>query len=130
MLVSCIDKRKFCKKNVTVLSTMHVNVKIKKDQPKEPRIHTVYDSTKGDVDVIDLLSTTHSTRIKSRRWPLNALALILDTGRSNAKTIFQDNGIKLTNFEITCNNLGKELVLPAIIRRYSQLIWIEDNRDQ
>ena len=109
---------------------MHVNVKIKKDQQKKPRIHTVYDSTKGGVDVIDLLLTTHSTRIKSRRWPLNALEFILDTGRSNAKTIFQDNGIKLTNFEMTCNNLGKELVLPAIIRRYSQLIWIEDNRNQ
>ena len=50
---------------------------------------------------------------------MNALAFILDTCRSNAKTILQDSGIKLTNFEMT-NPLGKELVLPAIIRRYNQ----------
>ena len=81
----------------------------------------MYGHTKGGVDVVDLLSTTHSTRKKkkNRRWPLNALAFILDTCRSNAKTILQDNGIKLANFEMTYN-LGKELVLPAIRRRYSQ----------
>ena len=39
------------------------------------------DYTKGGGDVLDLLSTIHSTRIKSRKWPLNenALAFILDT---------------------------------------------------
>ena len=71
------------------------------------------------VDVVNLLPSTHSTRIKSRRWPLNALAFILNTCCPNAKTILQDNGIKLTNFEMTYN-LGKDLVLPAIRRGYSQ----------
>ena len=47
----------------------------------------MYDHTKGGVDVVDLLSTTHLTQIKSRGWPLNAHAFILDTCRSNAKTI-------------------------------------------
>ena len=37
----------------------------------------------------------------------------LDTCRLKAKTILQDNGIKLTNFEMTYN-FEKELVLPAI----------------
>ena len=37
----------------------------------------------------------------------------LDTCRSKAKTILQDNGIKLTNFEMTYN-FEKELVLPGI----------------
>ena len=107
------------KKNVIVLSTMHNNVKITKDQPKKPSVQTLHDHTKGGVDVVDLLSRTHSTQIKSRRWPLNALAFILDTCCSNAKIILLDNKIKLTNFEITYS-LRKELVLPAIKRRYSQ----------
>ena len=85
-----------------------------KDQRKKPIVHIIYDPTKGDF--VYLLSTT---QIKSRRWLLNALAFILDTCRSNAKTILQDNGIKLANFEMTYN-FGKELVLPAIRRRYSQ----------
>ena len=79
----------------------------------------MYDDTKGGVDVVDLLSTTHSIQIKSRRWPVNAVAFILDTCNLNAKSILQDNGIKLTNFEMTYN-VGKELVLPARRRRYSQ----------
>ena len=79
----------------------------------------MYDHTKGGVDILNLLSTTHSTGIKSRRWLLNTLAFILDTCRSNEKNILQDNSIKLTNFEMTYN-LGKVLVLPAIIRRYIQ----------
>ena len=59
-----------------------------------------------DVDVVDLLSTTHSTPVKSRKYSLNALAFILDICGLNTKTILQDNGIKLTNFETTYN-LGK-----------------------
>ena len=50
---------------------------------------------------------------------MNALAFILEICLSNAKTISQDNCIKLTNFEMTYN-LGKEFVLPAIRNRYSQ----------
>ena len=119
MLVSYIDKKKSGKKNVTALSTMHDNVKITKDQRKNPSVHTISDHMERGVSVVDLLSTIHSTRIKSRRFPLNTLTFILDTCRSNAKIILQDNSIKLTSFEMTYN-LGKELVLPAIRRRYSQ----------
>ena len=98
MFFSYIDKKENGKKNILVLSTMHDNVKNTKGKPKKPSVHTMYDHTRGDVDVVDLLSTTHSTQIKSRWWSLNAFTFILDTCRSNAKTFVQDNDIKLTNF--------------------------------
>ena len=98
LLASYIDKKKSGKKNVIILSIIHDNVKITKDQQKKPSVNKMYDHTKGGVDVVDLLSVTHSTRIISRRWPLNALTFILDTCRSNAKTILQDNGIKTNKF--------------------------------
>ena len=113
MLVSYIDKKKSDKNNVIVLSTMHDNVKITKDQREKANVHTMYDHKKAGIDAADLLSTTHSTRIKCRTLPLDALAFIIDICLSNAKTILQDNGIKLTNFEMTYN-LRKELILPAI----------------
>ena len=116
MLVSYIDKKKSGKKNVIILSTMHENVRVK-DQRKKPQVHAMYDHTKGRVDVVDLLSTSHSTRIQTKRWPLNALAFILDTCRSNAKTILAYSGIQFTNFKFTYN-LGKALILPSIKRRY------------
>ena len=61
MLVFCIDKKKSGKKNVIVLSTIHDNVKITKDQRKKPSVHTMHDRTKGGINVVNILSTTHST---------------------------------------------------------------------
>ena len=65
-----------------------------------------------------LLSASHSTRIKFKRWPINAFAFILGTCRTNTKTILQDNDKPLSNFEFTYA-IGKGLVLPAIQRRYA-----------
>ena len=118
MLASYIDKKKSGKKNVIVLSTMHDRVKVTNDQRKKPQIHSMYDHTKGGVDVVDLLSTSHSTRIKFKRWPINAIAFIFNTYRTNTKTILQDNSKPLSNFEFTYA-IGKGLVLPAIQRRYA-----------
>ena len=61
----------------------------------------MYDHTKGGVDIADLLSINHSTRIKSKRWPLNALSLVLDTCRTNAKTICGETTLKLTILSLT-----------------------------
>ena len=47
MLVSKIDKKKSGKKNVIILSTMHKNVKVRKDQRKKLQVHTMYDHTTG-----------------------------------------------------------------------------------
>ena len=118
MLASYIDKKKSEKKNVIVLLTMHDSVKVTNNQRKNPQIHSMYDHTKGGIDVVDLLSTSHSTRIKSKRWPINAFAFILNTCWTNAKTILQDNSKPLSNFEFTYA-IRKGLVIPAIQRRYA-----------
>ena len=112
------DKKKSGKKNVIVLSTMHDSLKVTKDQRKKPQIHSMYNHTKGCLDVVDLLSTSHSTRIKSKKWPINAFAFFLDTCRTNAKAMLQDNGKALSDFKFTFA-IRKGLVLPAIQRRYA-----------
>lgn len=66
--------------------------------------------TKGRADVTDLLSTNHSTRIKSKRWPLNALAIVLDTCWSGFKFILRYNNIQFTSSEFA-EVLGKSLLL-------------------
>ena len=117
MLVSDINKKKSSKRNITTLTTMHDKVKVTNDQRCKPHVLVMYDHTKGGVDVVDLISTHHLTRIKSKRWPLNAFAFILDTVRTNAKTILADNKSSFSNFEFTYQ-LGKALVLPIVQRRY------------
>ena len=117
MLVSYIDKKKSGKKNIIGLTTLHDTVKVSNDKRNKPQVLVMYDHTKGDVDVADLFSTHHTTRIKSKRWPLNAFAFILDTVKTNSKTILSDNKVKLSNFDFTYA-LGKALVLPSIQNRY------------
>lgn len=118
-LVSYVDKKKSGKKNIIVLSTMHASVRVTKDERRKPNIHTFYDYTKGGVDVVDLVSSHNTTKMKVKRWPLNALAFILDTVRTNAKTILGEsaNPSILSSFEFTYQ-LGKLLVIPNIQRRY------------
>ena len=51
--------------------------------------------------------------MKSKRWPLTGFAFMLDTIRTNSKTILQDNKKEYSNFEFTYQ-LGKALVMPKI----------------
>ena len=67
MLLSYTDKEKSDKKNVIVLINMHDKVKVTNDKQKKPHVHVMYDHIKGGVDIVDLLSTIRSTRIKSKR---------------------------------------------------------------
>ena len=83
--VSYVDKKKAGKKNIVVLTTMHTSVSVTKDQRVKPNVHTFYDHTKGEVDVVDLVSTHNTTKMKNRRWPINALAFVLDIVCTSAK---------------------------------------------
>lgn len=119
MLVSYIDKKSSGMKNVVALTTMHKDVLVTKDSIKKPDVLKFYDHTKGGVDVVDLISSNSSTRMKTRKWTLNALAFVLDTERTNAFTIFKEatGNDRMTTFEFTWQ-LAKNLVVPNIVRRY------------
>ena len=64
ILVSHVDKKKSGKKSIVVLSTMHGGVRVTKDERKKPNIHTFYDHTKGGVDLVDLVSSHNTTKMK------------------------------------------------------------------
>ena len=82
---------------------MYDQVKVTRNKRIKPNVHCFYDHTKGGVDVVDLISNSLSTRIKCKRWPINCLAFLLDTVRTNAKTILHENGYSMTNYEFTIN---------------------------
>ena len=58
---------------------MHDKVRVTKDKQRKRDIHKLYDHTKGGVDLADLISTSCTTRINKKWWPINALAFNLDT---------------------------------------------------
>ena len=97
---------------------MFDDVKVTKDERKTPNICTFYDKTKGGVDIVDLLSSSVTTRVKTRRWRVNAFAFSLGTARRNARTLHREvQEESPANFLFTWN-LSKLLVLPHIQKRY------------
>ena len=70
--------------------------------------------------MVDLISTTCTTRIKNKRQPINEFAFILDTVRTNAEINLQESTakLKISNFEFTYA-LRKLLVFSQIERRYA-----------
>ena len=117
MLVSYVDKKKSWKKNVVVLTLMHDYTRVTKGERRKPQVHTLYDHTKGGVDIVDLISSNCLTRLNSKRWPLNSLAFILNTARTNANRILKENNLKMSTHEFTYQ-LARALYLPSVQRWY------------
>ena len=105
------------KRRMVVFTSMHDNVRVTKYERRKPQVHTFYDHTKGSVDVVDLISSNCSTRIKYRQWPLNSLAFILDMARANPNTIFRENNIRMSTHEFTYQ-LATALCLPSVQCQY------------
>ena len=82
LLVSYVVKKKKGWNNVLVLSTMHKNVHVTQDERMKPDVITFYDHTKGGVDIMDQMAGFYSTRMKTHRWTMNAMAYVLDTVRT------------------------------------------------
>ena len=110
------------KKNVVMLTSNHTSVSVTKDQLVKPNAHIFYDHTKAGVDVVDLISTHNTTKMKNQRWLINALVFALDNVCTNAKTILAESSNLATPslFKFTYT-LGKLLVLPHMQCCYQDL---------
>lgn len=63
--------------------------------------HTFYDHNEGGVGIFDIVSSYISTRIKTKRSPMNCRAVTLDTARTNANAILSDTNIKMASHDFT-----------------------------
>ena len=99
--------------------TMHNDVLVTKDSKLKPDVLNFYDHTKVTVDVNDLISRHSSTRMKSAKWTINALAFVLDTIRTNTYTIMCENcpDKKISTFQFSWL-LGKTLIVSHVHHRF------------
>ena len=102
---------------------MHTSVSVTKDQCVKPNVHTFFDHSKGGVDVVDLSSAHNTTKMKNRRWPINALPFVLDTVRTNVKTILAElsNPATLSSFEFHLH-FGKVISIAPYATPLSRLV--------
>ena len=71
--------------NIVVLTTMSTSVSVTKGHRVKPNAHTFYDHTKGGVDVMDLVSTHKTTKMKHWGCSINVLAFVSNSVRTVAK---------------------------------------------
>lgn len=77
-------------KNVLLLSTVHKNVSISEEGKKLPESVKYYNETKYGVDIIDQMARLYSTKVSSRRWPLQMFYNVLDLAGINAYVVYKE----------------------------------------
>ena len=100
-------------------------MKLSVDEGKKPHLLVFYDHTQGGFGVADLISAKMLTRMKTRRWTLNVFTFMLDTARTNAKTIVKENTPTkpLSTFHFIWK-LGKLLVRSCVQRRHDNHVGL------
>ena len=85
---------------------------------RKPAIINYYNLTMGGTDIVDQLMSHKTTRWKTDRWTMNALAFILDTCAVNAITIYGlKKGIPKPDTRDLRFKLVRALVIPHMRRR-------------
>ena len=101
-LTVCQGKRT---KNVILLSTVHKSVSFSDGRKKLLDSIQYYNSTKYGVDILDK-ARLYTTKVASRRWPLQVFYNLLDLAAINAEIVYQ---------EVTGNKKNRrELILKLI----------------
>ena len=92
-LVSYTPKSKNKKKNVVLFSSMHHDKKIDETtgEERKPDIITFHNSTKGGVDVVDMMMDEYSVFRNSRRWPLTVFFALLNISSVNSYVLYAHN---------------------------------------
>lgn len=92
-LVSYIPNSKSKKNNVVLVSSMHHDDRIDEatGDAKKPEIITFYNSTKGGVDVVDMMMDKYSVSRNSRRWPLTVFFALLNIVCVNSYVLYAHN---------------------------------------
>lgn len=127
-MVSYIPKKKPNPKNVILLSTMHHDKEIDKDNKKQkPSIITFYNETKCGVDVMDQMVQTYSCKRQTRRWPMVLWYNILDVACLNAYIIFTSqhpdfHPKQSHKRRLFIKELVKELVIPQMTVRLDTVL--------
>ena len=84
-------------KNVLVLSTVHRSVAIAEGKKKLPETIVYYNATKYGVDVLDQMARLYTSKVSSRRWPLQVFYNVFDLAGINSWIVYKEaTGLKIS----------------------------------
>ena len=93
-------------KNVLVLSTVHKTVSPSSNKKKTQETIEYYNATKYGVDVLDQKARMYTTKVSSRRWPLQVFYNVLDLAAINSVIIYNE----VTNEKMTRRDFLLKLI--------------------
>ena len=93
------------KKNVCVLSSLHMFVELDESEKKKPETVEFYNKTKCGVEVADQMARQYSVKAGTRRWPVAVFYNILDLAGINAFVLYKNEQVTRFQDEISCSSL-------------------------
>lgn len=106
-------------KNVIILSSLHENVSFSDGAKKLPETIAYYNSTKYGVDIVDQMARLYSTKVSSRRWPLQMFYNVLDLAAINAVTLYK---------KVTGRKISRHEFLLKLVEQIQNVITSDHNQ--
>ena len=79
------------KKNVCVLSFLHMSVELDESEKEKPEKMEFYNKSKCGLDVADQMVRQYSVKAGTRWWPITVFYYILDLAGTNAFVLYKKN---------------------------------------
>lgn len=110
-------------KNVILMSTLHHDGQIDRNDRNKPEIMKFYNNTKFGVDTLDQLVGNYTCKRRTNRWPMAVFSAIVDVSACNALVIFLEcnenwpHANKKKRRREFLKQLSHSLIGPEIARR-------------
>ena len=114
------------KKNVCVLSFLHMSVELGESEEKTPETVEFYNKTKGGVDVADQMVRQYSFKAGTRRCPVAVFYNILDLAGINAFVLYKKRIVDKVSRRDFLFKLATELCEDYIVERSSRKVLLLD----
>ena len=98
------------KKNVCVLSSLHISVELSESEKKKPEKMEFYNKSKCGLDVADQMARQYSVKAGTHWWPIAVFYNILDLEGTNAFVLYKKKQVTRFQDEISCSSLLQNYV--------------------
>ena len=98
------------KKNVCVLSSLHMSVELGESEKKKPEKMEFYNKRKCGLDVADQMARQYSVKAGTHWWPIAVFYNILDLAGTNAFVLYIKKQVTRFQDEISCSSLLQNYV--------------------
>ena len=115
------------KKNVCVLSSLHISAELGRSEKKKPETVKFYDKTKSGLDVADQLARQYSLKAGTRRWPVAVFyKILLDLAGINTFVLYKNKQMTRFQDEISSSSLLQNYAKTKSLKDQAETLLLLD----